>query len=166
MHKCIGIIHLFAMIMEDIYGFIIRKNIILDKLYIIGFVSIPCTWIICKDECIISYVMKKIENNNYILGDEPEDAKDIRDLFINKQQYLIFYHINNLLRIFSVLVVNERTTNIHSMIFIPTCLLYLLYTYDISYKLNYRKKFDPFFQIILGVYFFTCMFKALNSLLH
>ena len=152
--------------MEDIYGFIIRKNIILDKLYIISFVSIPCTWIICKDECIISYAMKKMENNQYILGDEPEDAKDIRDLFINKQQYLIFYHINNLLRIFSVLVVNERTTNIHSMIFIPTCLLYLLYTYDISYKLNYRKKFDPFFQIILGVYFFTCMFKVLNSLLH
>jgi len=147
--------------MEDIYGFIIRKNIILDKLYIISFVSIPCSWIICKDECIISYVMKKIENNNYILGDEAEDAKDIRDLFINKQQYLIFYNINNLLRIFSVLVVNERTTNIHYTIFIPTCILYLLYTYDISYKLNYRKKFDPFFQIILGVYFFTCIFQSI-----
>ena len=69
--KYMGIFHLYGFIIENIYGFIITKNIFYDKLYIISFVSIQFSWIICKDECFISYAMKKLENPNYILGTEP-----------------------------------------------------------------------------------------------
>lgn len=44
-----GIFHLYGFIIENIYGFIISKNIFSDKLYIISFVAIPFSWIICKD---------------------------------------------------------------------------------------------------------------------
>jgi len=161
-HKYFGIIHLYGMIFENIYGFIIGKNIVLDKLYIISFVSIPFSWIICKDECIISYIIKKVENNNYILGNEPENVKDISHLFTNEKQYLIFYNVNNFLRIFSVIIVNKRTTNINYVILIPTCLLYLCYNYDITYKLNYRKLLYPYFQMILCFYFFTIFYKIIS----
>jgi hypothetical protein len=114
--KYVGIFHLCGMVIEDIYGFIVQKNIFLDKLYIISFVSIPFSWIICKDECIISYIMKKIEDPKYILGTEPENVEDISILFSNKEQYVIFYNINNLLRICSIIIVNHRTTNIQYVI--------------------------------------------------
>lgn len=160
-HKYIGIIHLCGFIIENIYGFIICKTIFFDKLYIITFVSIPFSWVICKDECIISYIMKKVENKNYILGSEPENVKDISNLFTNEKQYIIFYNINTLLRICSVIIVNKRTTNMSCVIFIPTCILYLYYNYDITYKLNYRKKLYPYFQIILCLYLFTAFYKTI-----
>ena len=52
-------------------------------MYIMSFVFIPLSWIMCKDECIISYVCKKLENPHYQLGSEPENVKDIIDLFYN-----------------------------------------------------------------------------------
>ena len=88
--KYIGIFHLCEMIIENVYGFIISKNIFSDKLYIISFIAIPFSWIICKDECFISYTMKKLENPNYILGTEPENVKDISDLFTHKYIYIFF----------------------------------------------------------------------------
>jgi len=148
------------MILEDTYGFII-KNSFLDKLYIISFVSIPFSWILCKDECIISYIMKKVENKHYILGNQPENVKDVSNLFTNEQQYLIFYNVNNILRIVSVIIVNKRTTNINDVTIIPTCMLYLVYNYDITYKFNYRKLLYPYFQIILCFYFFTIFYKII-----
>jgi hypothetical protein len=161
-NKYVGIIHLCGMIVEDIYGFIIGKNIILDKLYIISFVSIPFSWIICKDECIISYIMKKVNDKNYMLGNEPENVKDISNLFTNEQQYFIFYNVHNLLRVFSIIIVNNRSTNIHYVIFIPTCILYLFYVYDITCKLNYRKLFYPYFQFFLCLYLFTTFYKTIG----
>lgn len=159
--KYIGIFHLCGFIIENIYGFIISKNIFSDKLYIISFVAIPFSWIICKDECFISYTMKKLENPNYILGTEPENVKDISDLFTNKYIYFFFYNINILVRIYSVIIVNNRTTNINILNIIPTCILYLCYNYDITYNLNYRKKLYPYFQIILSLYLFTIFYKTI-----
>jgi len=161
-HKYVGLIHLCGMIIEDVYGFIIQKNVFFDKLYMISFVSIPFSWILCKDECVISYVMKKLENEQYILGNEPDNVNDIRNLFVNEKQYLIFYHINNLLRVFSVVVVNNRTTHINHIILVPTFVLYLCYTYDITYKLHYNKKFYPYFQICFCMYLFSVLYTTVG----
>jgi hypothetical protein len=160
--KYIGTIHLCGMIIENVYGFFVRKNIMFDKLYIISFVSIPFSWVVCKDECIISYIMKKLENKNYILGDEPENVKDISNLFINENQYLLFYNVNSLCRIFSVIIVNNRTSKINDCFIIPTCILYLYYNYDITYKLNYRKRLYPYFQIILCIYLTIILYKTIT----
>jgi hypothetical protein len=156
-YKHIGLLHLCGMIIEKNYGFIFVKQLLFDKLYIISFASIPISWLLCKDECVISYIMKKIENNDYILGKEPENVKDITDLFMNKQHYTILYNINNLLHIFSLVIVNNRTTKISYNIFVPTIILFLLYNYDITYKLNIRKNIYPYFQIILFIYLFTIL---------
>jgi len=161
-YKYIGIFHLCGMIIENVYGFFKKKNILCDKLYIISFITIPFSWIICKDECFISYIMKKIENPQYVLGNEPENVKDISELFTNERQYIIFYNINTLLRVCSVIIVNKRTTNIEWFIFIPSCILYVYYNYDITYKLNYRKKLYPYFQIIFCWYLFTIFYKTIT----
>jgi len=161
-YKHIGKFHLCGMIMQNVYGFIIGKNNLFDKLYIISFASITFSWIIFKDECVVSYIIKKIENPNYILGNEPDNVKDISSLFTNERQYIIFHNINILLRIGSVIIVNKRTTHIDYLTIIPTCLLQLFYIYDVLYKLNYRKKMYPYFQIILCVYLFTTICKTIG----
>ena len=159
----VGIIHVYGMIIENIYGFIphffISNIRFFDKLYILSFVFIPLSWIICKDECIVSYLCKKTENPNYQLGSEPENVKDIIDLFYTKELYSIFYHTNHILRISSLLIVNNRTTHISYYIFTPTFVLYTIYVYDIIYKLNYRKQLYPYFQILLCLYLFTIFYN-------
>jgi len=161
-YKHIGKFHLCGMIMQNVYGFIIGKNNLFDKLYIISFASITFSWIIFKDECVVSYIIKKIENPNYILGNEPDNVKDISSLFTNERQYIIFHNINILLRIGSVIIVNKRTTHIDYLTIIPTCLLQLFYIYDVLYKLNYRKKMYPYFQITLCLYLFTTICKTIG----
>jgi len=156
-----GFLHLFGMVTKNIYGIIIAKNIIFDKIYLTIFLSIPISWILCKDECIISYIIKKYNNKNYILGDNPENVDDISELFYNKKIYFIFYNLNQILQIISIIIVNNRTTNISYYIFIPTIILYIFYIYDISYKINYRKIVYPYFQILLLLYLLLCFYKIL-----
>lgn len=159
--KYLGMIHLCGLIIENMYGFLFVKNVFFDKFYIITFIGIPFSWIICRDECVVSYFIKKIENPNYILGSEPNNVKDISDLFVNERQYRMFYNVNNLLRIYSVILVNQRTTNIHHSIFMPTYILYLFYNYDISYNLNIVKKLFPYFQILFCTFLFTVFYKTI-----
>lgn len=155
--------HLCGMVLENIYGFIIAKNEIMDPLYLASFTIIPFSWILCKDECVISYWMKKMENPNYLLGSEPEDTKDIADLFPNKIVYSIFYNANHLLRIGSLVVVNNRTIHLSSFILYPALLFYSCYNYDIAYKLNFRQKIYPYFQIILSVYLFLIFHRSIST---
>jgi len=150
--KMLGILHLFGMVTKNIYGIIIAKNIIFDRIYLTIFLSIPVSWILFKDECIISYAIKKYNNKQYILGNNPEDVDDISNLFFNKRLYTLFYHSNQVLKIISIIIVNNRTINISYFIFVPTILLYTFYIYDILYKINYRKKLYPYFQVILLLY--------------
>lgn len=159
--KIIGFFHLCGMVTENMYGFITTKDLLKDKLYILTFISRPFSWIVCKDECIISYIVKKYENPDYVLGQEPENVKDIFELFYNDNLYSIFYHTNNLLRIVSLYKVNYRTTQISYFIFYPTITLYLFYIYDIKYNFNYRKVVFPCFHIIMCVYLYNLFYNLL-----
>jgi len=161
--KYIGLLHLSGMIIESIYGFIFVKHVMFDKLYMISFTFIPFSWIVCNDECIISYLIKKNENPRYRLGDEPENVEDISNFFTNKPQYILFNNINYFLRLFSVIIVNHRTTKISYDILIPTVIFYSFYIYDISYKLNYRKKMHPYFQIIFCLYLLNIFCKIVMA---
>jgi hypothetical protein len=163
----IGILHLFGMVLENIYGYIVPKDLLLDKIYMFIFVSIVFSWLLLKDECAISYAVKKYKDANYILGSEPENITDITDLFYNPDLYYVFYYTNHLLRIGSLVIVNKRTTHVKEHVFYPTLVLYSFYTYDITYKTNYRKKFYPYFQILFCFYLLQLMvYPIINRWVH
>jgi hypothetical protein len=136
----IGILHLGGMVAQNLYGFFPRHNQGWDTLYVIFFVSVPLSWAVCKDECIVSYLAKKIQNPHYRLGSEPENATDMSDLFLSQSHYFYFYNANNFLRLCSLVIVNRRTTNINFALLIPIALLCFYYNYDIAYRWNTRKK--------------------------
>jgi len=156
MYEYIGVIHLCGMFIENLYGFLVIKNDLLDKIYIITFVTIPFSWIIFRDECIISYIAKKVVNTDYILGSDPENIEDITNLLdkvLCKENQDILLNICSLLRIYSIYIVNLRTTRVCNTILLPTCVLYFLYK-------EYRKLFYPYIQILFCLYIFSVMFSV------
>jgi len=160
----VGLLHISGMIMENTYGFFVGKSDWFDTMYIMSFVMIPFSWLLCKDECLISYTMKKRENPYYILGDEPENVNDIINLFPSEIYYFKYViPISIALRCGSVVIVNHRTTHIPMSIFAPTVLMYVLYNYDISYKLNYRKKIYPYFHILFMFFISTSSILTIVS---
>jgi len=155
-----GSIHLSGMMIQNLYGFFIFKNTAMDKLYVISFLIVPLSWILFKDECIVSYIIKKIQNSKYILGSEPDNVEDISSLFKNQRQYLLFFNANVFLRLGSVLIVNRRTTHIDIFVLYPMFLLYVFYNYDITYRLNYRKLVYPYFQITFAFYLISAIYET------
>jgi len=132
--QSVGILHLSAMVTENIYGFIFSKTFGYDSAYMTLFLSIPLSWLTFKNECIISYLVKKHENPQYHMGSNPENSDDLTCLFPSPQSYYIFYNVNHGLRMVSVIIVNYRSTQIPQNILIPTLVLYTLYVYGINHK--------------------------------
>lgn len=81
----------------------------LDHIYLALFVIVPFSWLFFRGECVISYIAKKMEDPNYVMGSDPANIKDMADLFPNETYYKIFNHLNNLFYAISVFIVNERT---------------------------------------------------------
>lgn len=160
----VGITHLYGMVFESIYGIIIPKNNIFDSMYILFFLSVTFSWMLLKDECLISYLEKIKKNPNYIMGSEPGDVTDVIELFHNRITYEVFHHANYIIRVVSLVVVNNRTTHVSSYYFTPTLVLYLLYICDTTYRLNYRKKLYPYFQIIFCCYLYIVYYQLLNPM--
>lgn len=146
--KYIGPIHLAGMMLENVYGYIAPAHYFMDRFYIFSFVTLPISWMICKDECIISYITKIRENPDYIMGSEPNDVKDMLDLFPTAYWYAVFYNTNYILRISSVYIVNHRSMKISNAIIYPTFVLTTIYNYNIKYDI--RENF--YIKIALFIY--------------
>lgn len=163
--KYIGIAHLSGMMVENLYGIIFQKHILLDNLYFMSLIMIPLSWILCKDECIVSYLVKKYENPHYVLGSEPANINDIEELFPDRPTYNMFCHINHGLRMVSLILVNNRTTHVSYVLLIPTFTLYTIYIYHVFYKplRNVRKNIgEPFlfFRPILALYLSASLYAS------
>ena len=82
---------------------------------------------------------------------------------IKKLNILNYVGQNHLFGIGSLYIINNRTTNINNFIFIPTIILYTYYIYDIMYKINHRKSFYPYFQILFGLYLFSMLYFTIHK---
>jgi hypothetical protein len=147
----VGVLHLSGMVLGNVYGFLFQQHFFMDRLYLFQFVVIPLSWIVCKDECLISYIVKKYKNPSYELGREPNNVEDMSGLFSSEISWLLFYNINYALRIGSLWIVNQRTTQISSYVITPTLLLYSFYVYDILLGSQYRKRITPYFEIVFSL---------------
>jgi hypothetical protein len=142
--RIIGFIHMILSFIASIY--FLWRNDDYDIYYIIYFCIVNISWVFMKNECIISYIAKKIHNNDYNLGDnlDIEDydsiiGKEISNIFLN---YVLLMYIVNLLVI--VYVSDIKTV-------LKVSLLGVLFSYT-SYILSIRKEIkDRSFYNILNV---------------
>lgn len=132
--KIIGLIHIILSFIISLY-FIWRKDEY-DIYYILYFCIINISWVFMKNECIISYMAKKLHNNDYKLGDniDIEDydsviGPEISNFFLN---YVLIMYIVNLLVI--VYISDIKTV-------LKVSLLGVLFSYT-SYILSLRKEIN------------------------
>ena len=70
----------------------------LDKrTMVIYFLIIMSSWIVYKNECIISYYWKEKNYKNYKLGDNPDDVSDLGPFYKNNYLALFFYDFMKLI---------------------------------------------------------------------
>jgi hypothetical protein len=132
----ITFIHL--LIMLPIYFFVFyTKNNKYDYFYLILLYFILLQWTILNNECIVSYVYKKINNNDYVAGSEFIND----DLYIIYGEYRNYIHIFDILLIYNIYMVFKRNNIKNNIIFIYIY-IYLFYKlcfyYCINNKLIYK----------------------------
>jgi hypothetical protein len=160
--KWVGIVHIGGMVLENIYGIIFPPNRWYDTIYICTFIGIVYSWLCFKDECLISYIIKKRKNPTYELGSEPGNVEDIIIFFPNHTYYYIFFHVNHILRMISIYIVNDRSFHCSNKTMIPLFSLYTVYVYDILLLSDYRNKIYPYLQIALGFYLMNMIIKIFH----
>ena len=112
-------IHIIICLYLSFYAFII-KNTKYDYIYLMLLYFIIFHWLFFKGECILSYLFKKIEDNNYELGSSPKDD-DCYYLFGEYRDYILA--IKNILILLNIYILYKRNNNYECMIIIFILLL-------------------------------------------
>jgi hypothetical protein len=121
-------IHLINELFVSTYVFIFNKKY--DIYYIIYILLIITHWIILNNECVISYIEKKLINKDYILGDQPFEHP--------YHNFLPIYIINLLegLKFLNLIIIFVRNRDNKLIIFIMLIIFgYILF--NLANKLYY-----------------------------
>jgi len=158
-NKFVGLAHFGCALMKNIHIIIYPSTFFEKSIFVTLYAMTPISWILCKDECLVSYCIKKLNNPQYVLGDEPHNYKDMEDIFVNLQLYDALFHVNTLLQTVSLFIIKQKHENINSPIFYIALITKLIYIYDIKYNRNIRKILYPWFQIIMLSSFAGLLFQ-------
>jgi hypothetical protein len=83
----LGIIHLIHCPLLIMYPYV---TVYYDKLYISYFLLIIMSYLLCKNECLISYCAKKITNTSYIAGSKMNYYPEMY-MFTKNDTFIQFY---------------------------------------------------------------------------
>ena len=161
----IGIIHITGVILRNLYGFVGYSLPALDYLYLLTYYMIPLSWLLCRGECIISYLAKKIKNPNYQLGSESDNHSDLVELFPNKQCYHLFSIVSTMTYFTSTQIVYHRMCNYGEIICDENLheyvvYLYLIYIIDTWYMGRFiTNTLHPYYEIVFGILLFGLIWK-------
>jgi hypothetical protein len=156
-------IHILVVLYTILYSICVKNNKY-DYIYLAYIYFLLLHWTFFKGECIVSYYLKKIENNNYELGSD----------FTNDEYYYILgdykYYANIVVSI--ILIINiyiiGRRNNIKNYIIFIFILLLQSYILVLSSFTNYNINFQLFneiikiFLILFGIYIFINNKKLFN----
>jgi hypothetical protein len=117
--ELILLIHIIICLYLSFYALII-KNTKYDYIYLMLLYLIIFLWLIFKGECILSYLFKIIEDNNYELGSSPKDD-DCKYLFGEYRDNILA--IKNILILLNIYILYKRNDNYECIIIIFILLL-------------------------------------------
>ena len=63
----LGYLHLILGLGASLY--FLWRNEVLDVFYILYFIGMNISWVLCKNECIISYIFKRMKDPDYKMGE-------------------------------------------------------------------------------------------------
>ena len=148
----LSIFHIILIILLLSYPYIFYKNYLYDSIYLFLFISGKLSWIFCKDECYISYLFKKIENDQYELGDNSTELLDIVNMHDNKYIKIlmnILVILFPILYAINIIVINFRSKIISNVLLYIMLIFYLIYLYYIHFiKKNINDKNNKYIFLI------------------
>jgi len=154
----IGFTHSFGSIMINTLP-LCFQNPISNNLFILSYTITPITWILCKDECLISFLVKKINNPTYRLGQSPNDYSDLVSLFRDIHILNFIFNTNTILQCISVFHIQQNNLLISPIYFYLPMMLRLIYAYDIKWNTKIRKNTFPYFQGIMIYSYGSLLYK-------
>lgn len=141
MFLLIGNIHAIIVLLLMLYPTIYQSKY-MDKMFLITLCTILLLWTILKNECPISYLVKKSINPQYIMGERVHDYTDVKMAKKNSGVFAIFFDLLKCFGILipiSILMVNERNkllSNYQIMILFIASLYTLVRKHIHSDKIN------------------------------
>ena len=150
LNKTIGIFHFGCGLIKNIHIILFPSFVLGESIFIASYCLTPLSWILCNDECIISYFVKKINNPQYCLGEQPYNYQDIENICFSKYIYNITFHLNTLLQIMSLITIKNNHERLNTANICLAIIIKTIYIYDIKYDTNIRKISYPWFQITMA----------------
>jgi len=166
LNSIIGFTHSLSSVMINTLP-LYCQNPIVNNIFIFSYTVTPISWILFKDECIISYFVKKIYNPYYKLGQVPNDYADLISIFRDINILNFIYNTNTILQCLSIFVIQQNTPSISYLTFYTPMVLRLIYAYDIKWDTKFRKITFPYFHGIVlyssGSLFYNYFYKYFNK---
>jgi len=128
--KLIGTIHILYAVIMAFYGLIIKKNWF-DYFYIYLTIFTVITWTFYNGECVLTYLIKKNKNKNYIAGTESTDLTDMYLLFGSKEIVYFIVTVSLFINAISLYLVLKRNN-------FPYFIYYLLPLFQLLYTISLR----------------------------
>ena len=144
-----------------ICGYCLWRKDAYDKYYIIYFILLNLSWLLFNDECLISFIFKKLQDPGYSLG----DTNDIKDVVVILgkpiSQILLDYviplmYVINILCIISFGKINELVKNL----LVAGIISYCLYTYAVKTRISSSSR--SVIRMIHGLIFSTLLFSSVT----
>ena len=159
--ELIAFIHLFGILLTILYVFLI-KNKKYDYFYLGYIYFVLLHWTFLKGECIIAYLYKKIQNNDYELGSDfkKDDIFYIFSFLGEYKKYIPLFL--NIMVIINIYMITKRN-NIKNHIIVLFILLFIAFIINFVYFTDHHinTNFQFFNDIIkislifFGLYIYT-----------
>jgi hypothetical protein len=158
----VGFTHSFSSIMINTLP-ICYQHPISNDIFILAYTITPISWILFKDECLISFFVKMMYNPQYILGQTPNDYSDLVSAFRDIRALNFIFNTNTFLQCLSLWHIQQNTTSISPISFYIPMTLRLIYTYDIKWDTKFRKITFPYFQGIMLYSYGSLLYKYFHK---
>ena len=147
--KFITFIHLLIILLNISYVFC-TKNKKYDYIFLLYTYFLILHWMFFNNECIISYVYKKMQNNDYEAGSDLNNNNndDLYNIFGEyKFNILTFFHLLFMINIYMV----ARRNNIKQYLIFIFILIFNAYSLNLVITINYKNTNFQFFNDIFKI---------------
>jgi hypothetical protein len=155
-NKLIVFIHLLLCIFSILYVFLI-KNKQYDYIYLIVIYFILLHWTFLKGECIISYLYKKMQNNDYEIGSNTK-TDDLEYFFGEYTNY--FHFFIQILTAINIYMLCKRNNIKYHVTFMFT---FIYITFISLFHLLDRNQINQLYDIIKIILIFIGLYIYLNQ---
>jgi hypothetical protein len=164
--KLIGVLHTIYAVFISFYGLIFKKNWF-DYIYLFFTIVVLISWTFYNGECVLTYLIKKNKDKNYIAGTESTDLTDMYLVFGSKEIVYFIVTISLFIHAISLYLVLKRN-NYPYFIYYFLPFLQLLYTSSlrIEHKNLHKnnlflisQEFFKYYFIINLIYIFYISYK-------